>query len=400
MILIENGKLISMADDNDAENTFGNSFGEKTIENGYVVIRKDKIIYAGYDEVKVKEIFSSNNKDKSIIIDAGGGYIFPGMIDAHCHIGLFDEGESEEGKDGNESTDAITPHLRAIDGIYHDDRSFEDAYKAGITTVVTGPGSANVIGGQFAALKTFGRCVDEMILKTPVAMKFAFGENPKKEYANSKKMPKTRMGTAAILRETLVKAVNYCSNSSRMEFDIKLNELEKVITGALPVKIHAHRTDDILTAIRIANEFNLNFTIEHCSEGHLIKDLLKEKNIKVIVGPLMLNREKPELRNIDIKMPGILEKAGIDIAIMSDHPCIPVQDLMISVQKAYKEGLSAKMALKSVTVNAAEFCGISDRVGSIEPGKDADIVIFDKHPLDFYSEVKYTIINGKVVYQK
>lgn len=288
------------------------------------------------------------------------------------------------------------------------DRCFIEAREAGITTVVTGPGSANVIGGQFAALKTIGRYVDEMILKEPIAIKVAFGENPKTVYYEKRQMPTTRMATAALLRETLEKTLEYKSQldeykkdpeeKDKPDYDMKLQSLLKLMNKEIHLKAHAHRADDILTAIRIAEEFDLDYTIEHCTEGYLIKDILKEKDVKVILGPILLDRSKPELRNLDVKAPGILANAGVQVAIMTDHPCVPIQYLLLSAAMAHKAGMTEMDALKAVTINPAKFCGIDDRVGSLEQGKDADIVVFDRQPLDFNAKVNYTIINGKVIY--
>jgi len=307
-------------------------------------------------------------------------------------------------------TDPVTPHLRGIDGIYHADRSFEEARQWGVTTVLSGPGSGNVICGQFAALKTFGRSVDEMILKEPCALKVAFGENPKTVYHEKNHAPSTRMATAAILREQFYKAKEYMEeweeyrkdreNNDKPEFDMRLEALIPALKGDLIVKVHAHRADDILTAIRIAKEFNLKITIDHCTEGYLITDILKENNVKIIVGPMLTDRSKIELRNQTLAAPGILAKAGIPVAIMTDHPCVPVQHLLLCAAIAVREGMPEEDALKAVTINAARAAGIDDRVGSLENGKDADIVIFSGHPFDYRTKADLTIINGKVVYSR
>jgi imidazolonepropionase-like amidohydrolase len=312
-----------------------------------------------------------------------------------------------EGDDGNEMTDPVTPQLRAIDGIYHMDRGFEEARKAGVTTVVTGPGSSNVIGGQFAALKTAGRRVEDMVIKEPVAMKVAFGENPKTVYNEKKQMPTTRMATAAILRENLKRAQEYAQqldeyykdskNKDKPDYDIKMEALLKVLKKEIPIKAHAHRADDILTAIRVAKEFGLRITIEHCTEGHLIKDILVEEGVSAIVGPLISERSKIELKNLSLKVPGILSEAGITVAIMTDHPVVPIQYLSLCAALAVKEGMDEELALKAITINAARIAGIDDRVGSIEPGKDADLVILDGHPFELKAKVVKTIINGKEV---
>ena len=331
----------------------------------------------------------------------------PGFVDAHCHVGMWEDSVGFEGDDGNETSDPVMPHLRAIDAIYHADRAFVEARENGVTTVVTGPGSANVIGGQFAALKTYGRRVEDMMIKEPVAMKVAFGENPKTAYHDKRQAPMTRMATAALLRENLIKAAEYKElkeeyeadkeNCDKPDYDMKMEALLKVLKGEIPLKAHAHRADDILTAIRIAKEFGLAITIEHCTEGYLITDILREENVSVITGPFLTDRSKIELRNQSAKAPGILSKAGIKTAIMTDHPCTPVQYLSLCAAVAVKEGMDETEALRAITINAAEIAGIDDRVGSLEVGKDADIIIIDGHPLELRSRVLYTIINGQVV---
>lgn len=281
---------------------------------------------------------------------------------------------------------------------------------SGVTTVVTGPGSANVIGGQFAALKTFGRRIEEMVVKDPVAMKVAFGENPKTVYNEKRQTPMTRMATAALLRESLFKAVEYkkqlddytedSEEHDKPEYDMKLEALLPVLKREIPLKAHAHRADDILTAIRIAKEFGLLVTIEHCTEGHLITDILLEEGVSAVVGPLLTDRSKIELRNQSLKAPGILSKAGVKVAIMTDHPCVPVQYLSLCAAMAVKEGMDEYEALRAITINAAAITGTDSRIGSLETGKDADIVVFTGHPLDLRTKVDYTIINGNVVFER
>lgn len=390
MLLIRNGKILTMT---------GIDY-----DNGYVLIDEGKIIEVGEGKK------SFRGKKDLDIIDAEGKYVLPGFIDAHCHIGMWEDAIGFEGEDGNEMTDPVTPQLRAIDGVYHLDRCFREALENGITTVVTGPGSANVIGGQFAALKTYGRRIEEMVIKEPVAVKVAFGENPKTVYNERKQAPSTRMATAAILRESLMKAKEYMElwddynndkeNVDKPEYDIKMEALVKVLRREIPIKAHAHRADDILTAIRIAKEFDIRLTIEHCTEGHLIKDILLEEGVSAIVGPMLTDRSKVELRNMSVKTPGILSKAGVKTAIMTDHPCVPIQYLSLCAALAVREGMDEKEALKAITINAAELTEIDKRVGSIEKGKDADIIIMDGHPLEFRTRVVTTIINGQVVYER
>lgn len=383
MLLIKGGRVFTMNKENDFD--------------GFVLVEGSKIKKVGKIEKLTKEMEAKCSK----VIDAGGGYIIPGMIDAHCHVGMWENGIGFEGADGNEMTDPVTPHMRAIDGVYYKDRSFGDAREAGITTVVTGPGSANVIGGQFCALKTYGNSIEEMLLKEPVAMKMAFGENPKRVYHGQNKTPSTRMATAAVLRQALMEAKAYKDRpeEEKSKVDFKKEALAMVFDGLL-VKIHAHREDDILTAIRIGREFGLNFTIEHCTEGYIIADKLKEEKISVIVGPLLSFRSKYELTNSTIKNPGILQKAGVKTAIMTDHHVIPIQYLPLCAGVAVKEGMDMQEAMKAITIYAAEVCQIDDRVGSLEAGKDADIAVFDGNPLEVMTNCKATIINGKVVYEK
>lgn len=338
-------------------------------------------------------------------IDAEGKIVTPGLIDAHCHVGMWEDGMDFEGADGNEMTEPVTPHLRAIDAINPMDRAFEDAYQAGVTTISTGPGSSNVIGGQFAVIKTFGNRIDDMIVKAPSAIKCAFGENPKKVYGEQHKAPLTRMATAALLRQALMEAKEYLKNKEaededkHPDFDMQHEALIPLFKKEIPLKAHAHRADDIFTAIRIAKEFDLKITLDHCTEGHLIVDYLKQEGLPAIVGPSLSERSKVELRSLTFETPGILNKAGIKIAIMTDHGVIPIQYLSLCAALAAKAGMDKEEALKAITLYPAEILEIEDRVGSLKVGKDADIVIWDRHPLDMESRVLTTIINGKVIYK-
>ncbi len=389
MLFIKNAKILTMAG--------------KDYDNGYISVKKGKIADLGDMESMPEP------KGEDSVIDAKGMYLIPGIVDSHSHIGMVEDSVGFEGDDVNEMTDPITPQLRAIDGIYHGDRAFEEAYQNGVTTVVTGPGSANVIGGQFAALKTFGRSVDEMVIKAPCAMKIAFGENPKVTYHEKHQLPTTRMATAALLREQLYKAKEYLENlneyeadkeeNEKPEFDMKLEALLPVIKRELVVKAHAHRADDILTAIRIAKEFNLDITLDHCTEGWMIADILKESGYNVILGPILTDRSKIELKNQSLKAPGILAKAGVDVAIMTDHPCVPSQHLMLCASLATREGMPEEQALKAITINAAKSVRLEKRIGSLETGKDADMVLYTSHPFDYLSKVKMTFIDGKLVYE-
>lgn len=386
MLLIKNGIVLTMA-------------GE-TIKNGQVLVDNGKIVAVG------------QNIDISVgceTIDAEGGFIMPGIIDAHCHLGMWEDAMGFEGADGNEMTDPVTPGLRAIDAINPMDRSFTEAYENGVTCVCTGPGSANVIGGSFAVIKTKGKRIDNMIVKEPAAMKIAFGENPKRVYNSKDKMPMTRMGTAGLLRETLYKAMEYFNakedhnedkEKGEPKYDFKLESLLPVIKKQIPLKAHAHRADDIFTAIRIAKEFDLNLTLDHCTEGHLIADELAEEGYPAIVGPTLSERSKIELRELTFETSSILAKAGVKIALMTDHPVIPVHYLPICAALAVRSGLDEDTALKAITINPAEILGVDERVGSLVEGKDADIVVFDKHPLDIQTKTKYVMIDGEIVFRR
>lgn len=334
------------------------------------------------------------------IFDAHGLTAIPGIVDAHCHIGMWEDGINEEGADGNEATDPITPELRAIDAINPLDRCFQEAREGGVTTVVTGPGSANVVGGQFAAMKTAGACVDDMLIKAPCTLKAALGENPKGVYGEQKKAPSTRMATASLLREAFIDAAHYNSEifgEKPPKRDLKKEALMLALDQELPVKIHAHRADDILTAIRIAKEFDLLISLDHCTEGHLIPEYVKNSGARVILGPLMCDRCKPELRNLSLEAPRILYENGIEFAIMSDHPVQPTQLLPVTAALAVKNGLPESEALRAITINAARAAFIEDRVGSIELGKDADVVLFAGDPLDVRSKIAAVFIDGRRV---
>ncbi|EQB88807.1 imidazolonepropionase-like amidohydrolase [Clostridium punense] len=383
MLIIKNANIHTMAKEN--------------FDNGVVAIEDGKILLVGKD---------LNIPEDAQVIDAQGGFLMPGMIDAHCHVGMWENAMGFEGADGNEAVDPVTPQLRAIDAINPVDKCFKEALEAGITTVATGPGSANVIGGTFVTMKTHGRRVDDMVIDPYTAMKVAFGENPKRVYNSQKKSPSTRMATAAILREYLMKAKMYVekqekaleNNEKAPDFDMKMEALSKVIKREIPLKAHAHRADDILTALRISKEFNIEISLEHCTEGHLIADFLKEESPKaIIVGPTLSDRSKIELQNLTFETPSILNKAGLKVAIMTDHPVIPLQYLPICAALASREGMEEEEALRSITINAAEALNVAHRVGSIETGKDADIVIYSGHPFDLRNKVKFVMINGEIV---
>lgn len=316
-------------------------------------------------------------------------------------MGITEEKKGMEGDDCNETVDPVTPYLQAIDAINPMDAAFNDAIRAGITSAMIGPGSANVVGGQFAFLKTHGRSVDRMIVKAPAAMKVAFGENPKVNYAGQNTSPATRMAIAAMLREELTKAVDYQKKKTKdpdISPDFRYECWLPVLRGEIPLKAHAHRADDILTAVRIAKEFGLRMTLDHCSEGHLILDELKEAGFPAIVGPDMASRNKIEVKNMAFKTAGILSSQGILTAVTTDHPVSMIQFLPICAGLAVKEGMAPEEGLRAITINAARICGVDDRVGSLAVGKDADVAIFDGNPMEVFTSTLCTIIEGKIVY--
>ena len=388
MILIKNGLVKTMA-------------GED-IENGQVLLDGDKIAAVG------KKVSAPVDAQ---VIDAAGCIVAPGFVEGHCHIGLDEEAIGFEGDDYNEMTDPVTPQMRGIDGLNPMDEAFFDAYSHGVTTAVTGPGSANVVGGTFLAVKLCGKRVDNMVVKNPVAMKIAFGENPKRCYgASQKKMPMTRMGTAALLRELLVKAQNYREemdayeadpkNNKKPTYDCKLHAMLPVMRKEIPLKSHAHRADDIFTSLRIAKEFDLDITLDHCTEGHLIADELEKEGKGCLVGPTFGAKSKFELKNKCWDTPKAMVEHGLKTAIITDAPVIPLKYLPLCAGLAINAGLDEQEAWKAVTINPAVITGIADRVGSLEVGKDADVAIYKGNPLtDLQYTTKYTLINGQIVYQ-
>ena len=338
------------------------------------------------------------------LVDAGGRLVTPGCIDAHCHIGLDNEACGWEGKDYNEIVDPITPQMRAIDSINPMDESLANALQGGVTAACTGPGSANVVGGTFTSIKLAGKRVDKMIIQDPVAMKCAFGENPKRCYGQAgKKAPMTRMGTAALLRELLFKTRRYMQDKAEGKnpgFDMKLEAMIPVMEGKIPLKAHAHRADDILTSIRIAREFGVKITLDHCTDGALIADELAEEGLWAFIGPSLGNKSKIELANKSFTTPAVLHEAGVPICIITDAPVIPLQYLPMCAGLAVNAGLDKETAWKAITINPATAIGIADRVGSLEPGKDADVVIWTADPLSTVGgEAWKTIVDGKIVYE-
>lgn len=383
MMYITGGKILTMAG--------------PVYENGTIQIENGKI--KSISEGAIGDMPSGSEKK---VLDVQGAWVMPGLIEAHCHMGITEEKKGMEGDDCNENVEPITPYLRAIDAINSMDAAFDDAVRAGITSAMIGPGSSNVVGGQFAFLKTKGRCIDDLIVKAPAAMKAAFGENPKVNFSGQGKSPVTRMATAALLREELFKACQYKAKKEKKEADFapdfRMEPWMPVLNGEIPIKAHVHRADDIFTAIRIAKEFGLSMTLDHCSEGHLIADKLKKAGFPVIVGPDLSSRSKIEVQNMAFKTVGILNQAGVLTAITTDHPVSVIQSLPLCAGLAVKAGLPMEEGLKAITINPAIICGVADRVGSLEVGKDADIAIFDGSPLEIATTTLYTIIDGKIVY--
>jgi imidazolonepropionase-like amidohydrolase len=347
--------------------------------------------------------------DGAQVIDAGGGWVLPGFIEAHGHVGVHEEGEGWAGSDSNELTEPVTAHVRALDAINPADLGFRDAVSGGVLAVNVNPGSGNPIGGQTAALKCWGRTVDEMLLRAPAGMKSALGENPKRIYGERKQTPSTRLGTAAVIRGALVDAANYMarldaeqrkSEADRkpVDRDLKLEALGLVLRREIPWRQHCHRADDIATALRIAEEFGYELVIDHGTEAHLLADVLAAKDIPVIIGPLFTSRSKVELRNRSLANPGKLAAAGVTIAITTDHPVVPINFLAHQAALSVKHGLDRETALRALTINPARIVGIDDRLGSIEPGKDADLVIWSGDPLDVLSRVEHALIDGAEIY--
>ena len=382
MLLIKNGKIKTMVG--------------ADIECGSVLIGDDgRIAFVGESVLESSEM---------TVIDAGGRLVTPGCVEAHCHIGLRSSAMRWEGSEINEKSDPITPQMRAIDGINPIDETFADAVKHGVTSACTGPGSANVVGGSFAAIKLSGKRVDDMIIKSPLAMKCAFGENPKGAYGQSgNKAPITRMATAALLRDLLFKARAYAKakeDGKDPSFDLKLESMIPVIKGEIPLKAHAHRADDIFTAIRIAKEFGLKLTLDHCTDGALIADELAAEGYPTFIGPSFGGKSKIELANKDFATPAVLHKAGVPISIITDAPVIPLEHLAMCAGFAVSAGLPYEEAWRAITVNPATQTGIGDRVGSLEVGKDGDVVIWNDDPLRVIGTDAYvTVINGRVVYR-
>ena len=332
------------------------------------------------------------------VIEGEGLSALPGFVDIHTHLGVKENSLRQEGNDVNEKTDPCTPHLRGIDAVFHEDFPFFEARTDGVSTVVTGPGSANPIGGQLAAIKTTGAPVDAMLLRAPVAMKMALGENPNSEIARRGKQPATRMAAAGLIREWLYKTRRYIEDleaGKQPAFDMKCEALIPVLKRELPVHIHCHRADDICTAIRLSKEFDLDAVLIHCTEGYLIADEIREAGYPVVVGPILMTRSKPEVQNLRIEAAGKLAAAGVPVAICSDHGVLPIKFFSMSVGLAVRGGMEHRRALEAITLTAAKIARIDDRVGSLTPGKDADILLCEGDPLSVYMRPKQLYIDGE-----
>lgn len=385
-ILVKNGRILTMGPGG-------------TLERGEILLREGKVAAVG-------EHLPAPGAE---IIDAAGGWVLPGLVDSHCHIGIYETAAGFAGDDGNESSDPVTPQLRGLDGINPLDAEYAVALAGGVTTVATGPGSANPIGGQFVAMKTWGRRVDSMLLKAPLAMKMAFGENPKNVYGKEGKAPVTRMATAALIREWLCRAQEYAhrkkaarqNGASPPDFHPKLEALEPVVCGEMMVKAHCHRADDILTAIRIAREFDIKMSLDHCTEGHLIAEEVAESGYPAILGPIGGFPQKLELAHQSPEAAGILRKAGVRVALMTDLPANHLWYLPIAAGLCVGAGLDENDGFAAITSSAAEILGLEHRVGSLAPGKDADLAVFTANPLrDLYARCVLTIVGGVVCHRK
>lgn len=371
----------------------------ETIDSGFVQVKGTQIQAVGH----MSQLPPGAELDQ--VIDARGGHVLPGLLDIHCHLGLYGTGTGWEGDDLNEATNPCTPQLRALDGVNPLDPDFREARRAGVTCVLTGPGSTNPISGQSVLLKTSGRIADQMVVRSPAAMKFALGENPKGAYRKGPG-PMTRMATAALIRENLTKAMDYqlkweraqaSQEEDEPDFDPRLDALRPVMAGKLPAHFHAHRADDMVTAVRLAREFGLECVLVHGTEGHRIADWLARESIPVITGPSLTHRSKPELANLTMENTAILARAGVQVAICTDHPEIPIQYLPLCAVLAARAGMDEEEALAAVTINAACIAGVGDRLGSLTQGKDADIVVMDGHPFDWRSRVTHVLIDGQEV---
>lgn len=366
------------------------------VEGGTVLIVDGRIAAVGAD-VDVP--------DDAEVVDATGSWVLPGFVEAHAHLGVHEEAEGWAGQDTNEMTDPNGARMRALDAINPADEGFRDAVAGGVTTAVVKPGSGNPIGGQTVALKCWGRMVDEMLLRQPVSVKSALGENPKRVYGDQKKLPSTRQGVAAVIRDAMVRAQDYrvrrdraAANGEPFDRDPTSEVLVRVLDGELPWSQHSHRADDIATAMRLAEEFGYRLILNHGTEAHLLADVIAERGIPVVIGPLFTTRSKVELRQRHLRNPGLLARAGVRIAITTDHPVVPINFLVHQASLAVKEGLDRDEALRALTINPATIMGLDDRVGSLVPGKDGDVVVWSGDPLDVFSRALRVFVDGRQVY--
>lgn len=340
--------------------------------------------------------------DGAEVVDAAGQWLLPGLIDAHVHLGVWEEGEGWAGQDTNEMTNPVMAAARALDAINPRERGFDDALAGGITSVNVNPGSGNPIGGLTVALKTYGRYVDEMVLRSPSGLKAALGENPKRVYGDQKKTPSTRLGVALTLRTAFTEARNHRGKGERAEGPAEENLVHEallmVLDRQIPWRQHCHRADDIATAIRIAEEFGYELVLDHGTESYLLADLVAAKGVPVLYGPLIVSRSKVEVRERTPAAPGILDRAGVKVSIITDHPVVPIDHLITQVALAVREGMDRDAALRAVTLNPAEVMGVADRVGSLAPGKDADLVLWSGDPVDVQSRALRVWVSGREVY--
>jgi Imidazolonepropionase and related amidohydrolases len=365
-------------------------------------IKKDIIIEEGKIQDIGENISCKFQGDKQI--DLKEMFVFPGFIDCHTHLGIIEECTGKIGADNNETSDPVTPHLNGIDGINPFDVSFKDALRSGVTCVMSGPGSNNVVGGRNIAIKTCGTIIDKMIVKNPAGFKISLGENPITTYGVNDKCPVTRMGIAALIRELFMRTEDYIDrkeNNKIEERDIRLEAVIPLLKGEIPLRVHAHRADDIVTAVRIAEEFKINkMVIEHGTEAHLVKEYLKEKNISVAYGPLLTPRIKMELKARNYKSIVELIEAGVKTALITDHPYNSIDCLRTVAAIALAQGLSFRESIKTITENPAEILNCQGKIGKLDIGYDADVVVYDKNPLDINSKVLYTLINGEIVFAR
>jgi imidazolonepropionase-like amidohydrolase len=380
------------------------------ITGGYIVPVTDPPIDSGTVLLRDGQIAAVEGPgfavpDGYTTVDATGKWVLPGFIDAHAHVGVHEEAIGWAGNDTNEMTSPVTAQVRALDAINPADLGFRDAIMGGVLSVNVNPGSGNPIGGQTVALKCWGRTVDQMLLREPAGLKSALGENPKRVYGERKETPSTRLGTAAVIRGAFVDALNYeaklqniSSERPVVERDLKLEALLRVLHREIPWRQHCHRADDIATALRIAKEFGYDLVIDHGTEAHLLADQIAAAGIPVVIGPLFTSRSKVELRNRSIANPGRLAAAGVEISITTDHPVVPIHFLIHQATLAVKEGLDRDVALRAVTIHPARVIGCADRLGSLEPGKDADVVIWSGDPLDVMSRAEVAYSSGREIY--